>query len=394
MDTNQVPIMKKDTPDPSSPPTFKSRLLLMFWRNLPRCILVLLIVLIVVLMGAVQDRKVRLEEEKRAARVEEKVLVNAVLLEVQPEPIEDAMNLPGTIEPWTSLELMAQVNGALVEVRVQEGDFVQAGQVLALIEPDEYRFALDAAEAAHAQAMAEYERNRTMYRDKVISTAGLESSETRLRLATAEMEQARLRLNRCTITAPMDAVVKRLDAKIGLFVSIGDPLGELLRIDRLKAVVGIPESDVDAVRRIDSVGLHIQALNNRALVGATHFLAPAPDTGAYLYRLELAVDNPGYEILPGMFFRARIVKRRIDDALSVPLFSVISRNDEQFIFIAEDDTVRKQPVRLGVIEQWRVEIVDGLQPGDRVVVEGHRDVEDGQQINVVKVMTDPSERLL
>jgi membrane fusion protein, multidrug efflux system len=101
--------MKKDTPDPSSPPTFKSRLLLLIWRNLPRCILVFLIVLIVVLMSAVQDRKVRLEEEKRAARVEEKMLVNAVLLEVQPEPIEDAMNLPGTIEPWVSLELMAQV---------------------------------------------------------------------------------------------------------------------------------------------------------------------------------------------------------------------------------------------------------------------------------------------
>ncbi|MBM9535505.1 efflux RND transporter periplasmic adaptor subunit [Desulfobulbus alkaliphilus] len=386
--------MKNDTSGPLARPSFKNRLLLMVWRNLPRCILIFLILLIFVLMGAVQNRKIDLEEERRAARVEEKVLVNAVLLEVQPEPIEDAMNLPGTIEPWAGLELMAQVSGVLVEVKVREGDFVKAGQVLALIEPDEYRIALDAAEAAHAQAVADYERNRTMYRDKVIATAGLESSETRLRLATAEMEQARLRLSRCTITAPMDAVIKRLDAKLGLFVGIGDPLGELLRIDRLKAVVGIPESDVDAVRRIDEVGLHIKALKNRALVGKTHFLAPAPDSGAYLYRLELALENPDYEILPGMFIRARIVKRRIDDALSVPLFSVISRNDEQFVFIAEDDTVRRQPVRLGVIEQWRVEIVEGLQPGDRVVVEGHRDVEDGQQINVIKVMTDPTERLL
>lgn len=386
--------MKEHAPGPLPQPSLKKKLLFMVWRNLPRFILLLLIVLIVVLAGAVKDRKVQLEEERRAARVEEKVLVNAVLLEVHPEPIEDAMNLPGTIEPWTRLELMAQVGGPLVEVGVREGDFVQAGQVLALIEPDEYRIALDAAVAAHAQARAEYERSRTMHRDKVIPTAGLESSETRLRLAVADMERAQLQLSRCTITAPMDSVIKRLDAKVGLYVGVGDPLGELLRIDRVKAVVGIPESDVHAVRRINRVDLRIQALNNRALVGENHFLSPGPDTGAYLYRLELALENPGYEILPGMFFRARLVKRRIDDALSVPLYSVVSRNDEQFVFIAEGETVRKQLVRLGVIEQWRVEIVDGLQPGDRVVVEGHRDVEDGQQINVIKVVTDPSERLL
>ena len=334
-------------------------------------------------------KKERLEQAKKAGRVEERKLVNAVLLDLQPRPIEDVINLPGTIEPWTRLELLAKVSGAIVEVKVREGDAVTTGQILALIEPDDYRVALEAARAAQALAKADYERGRTMHQTKVIPVASLESLAARLQTASAELERAQLQLSRCTITAPMDGVIKRLDAKVGLFLSVGDPLAELLQIDRVKAVVGIPESDVDAIRRLDQVGLSIQALADRALVGRRHYLAPSPDTGAYLFRLELALDNPDHEILPGMFFRARIVKQHIPQALTLPIYAVISRGDEQYVFVAEGETVRKQAVRLGVIEKWQVQITDGLKAGDRVLIEGHREVEEGQGIKVIKVVTDP-----
>ncbi len=373
----------------SSRPPLKIRLLRLVWKNLPRVALLGLVTLILLLMGVVGGKKERLEEAKKTAQVEEKKLVNAVLLELQPRPIEDAINLPGTVEAWTRLELMAKVNGAIVEVKVKEGDQVKAGQVLAQIEADDYRIALEAARAAHTLAKADFERGRTMHQTKVIPTASLESTASRLQTAAAELERAQLQLSRCTITAPMDGVVKRLDAKVGLYLGVGDPLAELLQIDRVKAVVGIPESDVDAVRKIGQVDLTLRALAGRQVTGRTHYLAPAPDSNAFLYRLELALDNPGHDILPGMFFHARIVKRRIDGALAVPLYSIISRGEEQFVFVAEGEAVRKQPVRLGVIEGWQVQITEGLKAGDRVLLEGQREVEEGQRIKVVKTVTDP-----
>ena len=373
----------------SPPSSRKGKILFFIWKHLPRLVVLGLVVLIVVLAGLVGGKKERLEQAKKAGRVEERKLVNAVLLDLQPRPIEDVINLPGTIEPWTRLELLAKVSGAIVEVKVREGDAVTTGQILALIEPDDYRVALEAARAAQALAKADYERGRTMHQTKVIPVASLESLAARLQTASAELERAQLQLSRCTITAPMDGVIKRLDAKVGLFLSVGDPLAELLQIDRVKAVVGIPESDVDAIRRLDQVGLSIQALADRALVGRRHYLAPSPDTGAYLFRLELALDNPDHEILPGMFFRARIVKQHIPQALTLPIYAVISRGDEQYVFVAEGETVRKQAVRLGVIEKWQVQITDGLKAGDRVLIEGHREVEEGQGIKVIKVVTDP-----
>ena len=381
-------------PPESSRSPLKVRLLRLVWNNLPRVALAGLVVLIFLLMGMVGGKKDRLLQEKLAAQVEHKALVNAVLLEVKPQSMEDAINLPGTVEPWTRLELMAKISGTIDAVKVKEGDLVKTGQVLALMEADDYRVAVDVARAAHTLAKADFERGRSMHETKVIPTASLESAAARLQTAAAELERAQLQLSRCTITAPMDGVVKRLDAKVGLYLGVGDPLGELLRIDRVKAVVGIPESDVDAVRRLDQVGLTIRALADRQVTGHKQYLASAPDTGAFLYRMELALDNPGHEILPGMFFRARVVKHRFDEALAVPLYSIISRGDEQYVFVAEGETVRKQRVSLGVIEGWQVQITEGLKPGDRVLLEGQREVEDGQKIKVVKVVADPKEALL
>ena len=205
----------------------------------------------------------------------------------------------------------------------------------------------------------------------------------------ASMDIAALRLSRCNITAPMNGVVSRLNAKVGLFLSVGDPVGQMLQIDRVKAVVGIPESDVDAVRKISEVDITIQALDDRKITAKKYFLAPSPETVARVYRLELEIDNHDDAILPGMFLRAHVVKNIISEAVSVPLYSVISRNDEQFVFVALDGVAQKRPVKLGVIEKWQVQVTDGLELGEKVVVEGHRDVEDGQAIEVIQTITDP-----
>jgi membrane fusion protein (multidrug efflux system) len=376
--------------NPASPSGRKT-ILFLAWQNLPRLALLFLILIIVVLTVIISGEKKRLQEEKATAQAQPRKAVNAVLLNLQPGVIQDALNLPGIIEPWVRLELMARINGTIVEVLVQEGSEVREGDVLARIEPDDYRIALDSARASYTLAKSNYQRARKMVRSKTIPVADLETSETRMYTAKAAMEDAELKLSRCTITAPMSGVIRRLDAKVGLLLNIGDPVAEILQIDRVKAVVGIPESDVKAIRDIPAMELTIKALDNRRLSGKKHFLASSPESAAHLYRLELELDNPDRDILPGMFFRAHVVKSIVRDAIAVPLYSVISRNDEQFVFTAQDNVVHKRKVKLGIIEGWLVQVTDGLQPGDQVVIEGHRDVEDGQKINVIRVMTDPSE---
>jgi membrane fusion protein (multidrug efflux system) len=365
------------------------KILFILWKNLPRLILFFLILIIIFLMIIVKDEKIRLEKEKAASQPQSRKAVNTILLDLKPQTIQDALNLPGIIEPWIRLELMAKVNGTISEVLVREGSVMQRGDIIARIESDDYRIALDSAKASYKLAKSKFERAMKMVRNKTIPIADLEMSETQMYTAKSAMEDAELKLSRCTITSPMSGVIRRLDAKIGLFLNIGDPVAKILQIDRVKAVVGIPESDVRAAKKISSVEITIQALDDRRLEGTKYFLAPSPESAARLYRLELELDNPGGDILPGMFLRAHVVKDIVHDAITVPLYSVITRGDEQFVFVVHDGVVHKQKVKLGIVEGWQVQTTEGLQADDQVVIEGHRDVEDGQAVNVIKVITDP-----
>ena len=356
-----------------------------FSRLLPLLILCGLGVVIVVMGQFVQAKKMRLAEEKRNAQLQERPPVNSIVLELATGPIRDRLNLPGVVEPWEDLTLMAKVGGTITEVLVDEGAAVKQGQVIARIEEDDYRIGLAAAQAAHSLAQADYQRNQERYQKKLLPLAQLQARETNLQTSKAELDNATLQLERCTITAPMAGVVQRLDAKKGLLLGRGDSVARLLQIDQVLAVVGIPESDVAAIRGLTEVEVAIQALAQSRLA-RIHYLSPAPQQTARLYRLELALDNPEQAILPGMFVRADIVKAAKAQALTLPLYAIISRNNEQYVFVEKNGRAEKRPVQTGITEGWLVEITSGLQAGERVVLEGHRELEDGRAMKVIEIV--------
>jgi membrane fusion protein (multidrug efflux system) len=349
---------------------------------------------IVGLSGTIKAEKERVAAEKMAAGPNERLPVNVVLLDVVPTTIEDRINLPGVIEPWEQLTVLSKIHGTVIKVEVSEGETVSKGQVIARIDPDDFRIAVDSARASFELASANYKRLASLFEQEIVAKAEIDKLEAQVKTSRAALENAELMLSRCTIRAPISGVIRSLDATEGLLLSVSDPVAEILQVDRVKAVVGIPESDVALVKSIKEVSLIIQALDNKEVVGRHHFLAGSPESGARLYRLELAIDNEGNLIMPGMFFRAKLVKRVIKDTVAVPLFTVIKREDQQFVFVEEDGVAKKLPVELGIMEDWRVQITKGLSPGSRVVVEGHRDIDHGHKLKTVRVVDDLREALL
>ncbi len=380
--------------DYEKPKTIRGKIVFFFWYNMPRFILLGMAVMIVMLFIAISDKKSALQAEQEAAVKQERPPVNTVVMKANPTTISNRLNLPGAIEAWTYLDLTSKISGTVQEVLVSEGAMVTQGDVLLKIESDDYRIALERAQAAYKLAKADYERDKAVYAKGVIPPAELEARETGMQTAKADLDNAQLLYERCTVKSPINGVVRRLEAKVGLFLGVGDPVGEILQLDRVKAVIGIPESDVTAVRKLDKVDVEIKALGEFVASGKIHFISSSPETLARLYRLELELDNPDHTILPGMFVRADIVKQSSKEALSIPFYSIISRNDEQYIFVENEGVVEKRDVETGIMEGWMVEILKGLEPGERVVVEGHRDVEDGRKVKVVKEIIDPGEYTL
>ncbi len=346
------------------------------------------------LAGTIKDEKEQMAAEKLKMITAERPPVNVAVLELSPVTIEDRINLPGAIEPWQKLSVLAKIEGSVIEMKVTEGEKVAKGQLIARLDPADYKIALNSARADYDLVAANQKRMVQLYAKKIIPIAEMEEVEARVKTSKGRLEKASLLLSRCEIKAPISGVVQRLAAKEGLFLNAFDPIAEILQIDKVKAVIGIPESDVDLVRNIKKVPLTIQALDEKVVTGSFLFLASSPENTARLYRLELEIDNADNRILPGMFFRAQIVKRVIQDAISVPLFSVIRRNNEQFVYLEEKGVARQAPVELGIMEDWQVQIRKGISAGSRIVVEGHRNIDQGHKLNVVKVVKGPEEVLL
>ena len=345
-----------------------------------------MIAFIAVLYMSIGDQSKIIAAKKESEIKAEKPPINTVALRLSPTTISDRINLPGYIEPWTRLQLMAKIGGTIEEVLVTDGSRVKKGDVIARIENVDYTIASDRAKAAYNLAKSDFERDREIHKKGVIPTATLDINRTKMETSKADFDNAELMLSRTVVTSPMDGIIRRLDAKVGLQLSIGDPIAEILDIDKVKAIIGIPESDVSAVRKLDTVNLTIQALGDTTIKAEKHFLSPAPETTARLYNMELKIDNPEGEILTGMFVRADIIKKQIENSIAIPFYSVISRNDEQYVYLEQDGVAAKKSVSVGIMENWMIEVTDGLAPGDHLIIEGHRDVEDGQKIKNIKTL--------
>jgi membrane fusion protein (multidrug efflux system) len=360
-------------------------------RFLPLFILLIFILFALVLGARVKNEKSRLMEEKSNAMVQERPPVNVVVQEMVPTLLRDRLNLPGMVEPWESLNILAEVRGIVEEVLVEEGDHVNEGDLIVRLDTSDYENTKNSIRASYNLALTNLKRLSGLHDQEIIARAEYDSIKAEVESLEADLAIAELQLQRCYIRSSISGIVNELPAKKGLYLAVGDPVATVLDIDRLKIIVGIPETDVDAVRKIDRFEVIIEALQNKKISGAKYFLAVAPESQAQVYRLELEVSNKSGEILPGMFARVEIIKEEFPEALAIPLYAVISRDNKHFVFLEEDNVAKLQEIKLGILDGWHIQITGGLAPGQRVIVVGQRSVDTEQRLNVVKKVTNPAE---
>jgi len=366
------------TPEQKAPKSLRGR------RLIPALIILCLLGTIGLLVVTCQSKAEVIREENQASIEKEQPPLNVVTLNLVPGMIRDQIDLPGVTEPWVELTISAEVAGKVVEKVVTEGAAVSKGDVLVRIDSRDYKNAYVSAKASHKLATSELHRLKKLHNRQAVSQSQLDNAVTDLARTRAAMDNARIALERTSIRAPFSGVVNSIVIDEGQYLAVGDPVAEILQIDRLKVRVGIPESDVAAVRRIDRFKVRIDALGGKTVVAKKHFLSKTADPMARLYNLDLELDNSGGDILPDMFTRVEIIKKELPDGLSIPLYSVISRNDDQIVYVVQENRAKARSVKLGLLDGWRVEVQEGLQAGEDVVVVGHRSLNDGEAVKVVK----------
>jgi len=372
---------------------FKTGALRFIWATVPWLMVALILAFVINMYARIKEEKVRLTEAKKEAIRKQVPAVRVITMTLEPGRLEDKINLPAEVQPYKDVWVKAEVRGQVVEVLVQEGQTVKTGQVLIKLDDRDYRTRLARIEANYKLARQNHDRITALIKKKLTATANLDEIEARLSDLTAQRSEARLALSRARITSPICCLLNEIKAKQGDFVGMGDPVAQILQLDQVKVIVGVPESDVAAFFELDEAEMVIEALDKRRVKGRKVFLSRQPRTLARLYDLELIVPNPDGLILPGMFARVELVKRVFDRALTIPLYAVISQGDERIVFVEKEGRAERRSIVPGALVGWQVQVTSGLAAGERVVVVGHRLLNDGQPVEVIKNVSDLSEIL-
>jgi RND family efflux transporter MFP subunit len=332
-------------------------------------------------------------EREQAAQSPETVR-NVPVLAAQSANVADLLEAAGTVRAAQTSNLSSQMMGTILEIRVREGDRVQRGQVLAVIDDSQPRATLDRAMAADSAvqqqissaesdlslAESTLKRYQTLYERKSVSPQEFEevkarqqSALSRRDMARAEqaqaraaMTQARTSLDYARIWAPFEGVIIAKNADPGTLASPGLPIFTIEGIGRYRLETTINEGDLRYVRMGQQVSVIVDALGDAELAGRVVQIVPAADAASrsFLVKIELTADS---RLRSGVFGRAQF-SRGERQSLLIPQTAVIERGQLQGIFVLDRNNLAAlRYVTLGKASGENVDVLAGLQGGERLV---------------------------
>lgn len=318
----------------------------------------------------------------------------------------------GTIRAKTQVNLQAQLMGVVKKLRVQEGDFVRAGDTLLELDRHAYEAQLVLARAQFTQVKLKHARIESLYDRGLIAPEQFEASKAAYESAEAQFIQAHDQYNKTVICAPISGIVSQLNIKEGETVILGtmnNPGTVLLVIADLsgmEALVEVDETDVVNVAPGQSAEITIDALPDAVFTGKVtrvgympvQKLHAATEPGVN-FEVTIAIDSTFQPALrPGMTAHAEIITARLDSVLTVPIQAVGRRKfagkETETVFLVKNGKAVITPVRSGKASDTDIEILDGVKAGDKVITGPYKvltKLTDGQLVNPRRVKTEATD---
>ena len=290
--------------------------------------------------------------------------------------------------PEDEVTVLAEAEGRVTRLLVEEGDRVEAGQLLATLLRDEMESLVNKADLAADNARLAYERASRMSADNLISQEDFDKTTMDHRIAEQELAEAEWRLEKTEIRAPFDGRVTLRNCTLGQNVRPGDELFVVTDFDPLIARIYLPEKEVLALDEGREVRITLKADDSVRFHGRIRQISPVVDTATGTVKVTVQAIEPPAVVRPGGFVAVDITRETHEDALLLPKEAVLRELKKAHVFIARDDVAEKRAVTLGLEEDDRIEILTGLDPGESIVIAGQGGLEDGSSIKVLPQETE------
>jgi RND family efflux transporter MFP subunit len=367
--------------------------------------LTILILIPVLLFSCSKDEKAKTTVQAEVTGVK--------VSEVRPLTIDEVYEVSGTIRPRISSIISSRIMGEVKGIYVREGDRVMQGQVLLSIDDRDFRERLNQAEQAYEEAVRAlesarqnkrladitYERYRRLYEEKALTQQELDQIETQkeltrldleraeamVRRAKAGLEEARIMYGYTKVTSPINGVVTEKKVEIGTMVMPGAPLFTVEDTENFRLEVYLDERFSGKVRAGQKVPVYIES-RSQALEGRISEIVPAVDplTRSFLVKIDLTVTSPPKgkgipELRSGLYGKARFTTGK-KTGLLVPEAAVVKKGQLTGLYVVDQKGyISYRIVRTGASypEKSSVEVLSGLNPGERIITEGIEKVIEG-----------------
>jgi membrane fusion protein (multidrug efflux system) len=356
------------------------------------CILFPVLVAGFYVYGEGAEKKVEQTREEAGTKAEaeaEQRLPKVKVVEVLPIPLTDYLVLPGTVRPYEEIDLAAKSPGTVKWVGPKEGDRIQKGEKLLELDMELVATRVTEARAQYNQAVKDYDRMKKLSEEGIVSKGQFDTAKTVLDTSKAALDAVEVSLNDGNLTSPISGILDRLNVDQGEYINPGQTVMKIVNINIVKVELPVPEKDILYFNKGQHVDIEMENTKGekRNFSGVIDFVSMTAENTTRTYLVKVVVNNPEQILRPGMIVRAHLVRRDIEEAIAVPFFTIIDREDGKAIFVVEDGVARVRPIEYGVFQQGIVEIRSGLAIGEQLVIVGQRNLVDGEKVDVTDDIT-------
>ncbi|ABU70843.1 efflux RND transporter periplasmic adaptor subunit [Vibrio campbellii] len=320
------------------------------------------------------------------------------IVSLEGKKVDDNLYFPAVANAADRSHLSFRVAGEVSRVLVKEGDKVVKGDVIATLDPTDYQLDVDNASARFSVVDSQYRRSAPLVKKGLLAKSQFDEFAAQRQIALAELELAKLRLSFTELKAPVDGIISRVNVDQFENIQVGQYIVNIHSVDRVEVLIQLPDrlhvnqspkeellSSINAVVRVPS--------GNEYRACVTEFTTqPDPNTGTFTATLSLPMPKSEY-IFDGMAVdvTSKDKKTGLNISISAPIEAIFNADgddlsrENKFVWVLNDDnTVTRKQVRAGKVSQTSVQILDGLELDDKVVVAGVSRLRDGMKVEVVK----------
>lgn len=302
----------------------------------------------------------------------------------------------GDVRPRYESRLGFRVGGKISARKVDVGTVVKRGQMLMQLDPQDLRLGqaqaqanLRAAQTNYELARADLKRYQDLRSQNFVSQAVLDQKVAAARSAQASVEAARAAAREqanqtgyADLVSDTDGVVTGIDAEVGQVVQAGTPVVRVARTDEKEVVIGVPEDQVDALRKVGAVKVRLWADPDRSIRGRIREVAPVADAATRTYTVKVAIPAQD-DVRLGMTAVVELVQKNTGTALRAPLPALVQNKGETSVWVIENGAVHLVPVQVAGVDGNDVLLGGGVKPGQTIVTAGVNLLKPGQKVTVL-----------